>query len=482
MYQAMQVAWYIIITATATAGTRKTVEVQAIKEVVIIEDKINIDTYRKHGKLLLDDIKSNAKDQSSKLIHLIAIHTINEITMLINAILQKQKENRRQKRNVIGNVIHLLTGLATDDDLQRQLQLDKQIRDQVLQLLSQQTTYEEKMTNAMHNFTMEEEQIYKILTAVRQEHAEDRQYINRVVAQLTVLEKDLQKLRRTLETVWTKKVTVQQTVEILTKINIIEIVPLELESINITDKRVTLTYIARIFTKERVQSIEIREDIQYVEINDDIFIFDKAKQIEENMKIDEKEVRKRQEECQECARIGHIGHSEYKVLKNGIILCEKGIQKKQINITTDMKLTIDAQEICYNRYMQVGMRGIKRQKYEIDEGRDDDYYLEEMKKKIKTTSLIDKEKFLDQHEKMNRELKQDLIQIGRNAEIFKEKTEQEIVHAQVTGGTSAIIWIIVIATIIIAVIFAYFRDCCKKEKKQTEYELGDGWETQGDQT
>ena len=47
--------------------------------------------------------------------------------------------HQRVKRNFLGDLLHTLTGVATDDQLQAQLRLDEEIREKVLSVLTHQT-------------------------------------------------------------------------------------------------------------------------------------------------------------------------------------------------------------------------------------------------------------------------------------------------------------------------------------------------------
>ena len=65
--------------------------------------------------------------------------------------------HRRVKRNFLGDLLHTLTGVATDDQLQAQLRLDEEIREKVLSVLTHQTQYEEEVGKIISGLSKEEE-------------------------------------------------------------------------------------------------------------------------------------------------------------------------------------------------------------------------------------------------------------------------------------------------------------------------------------
>ncbi len=80
---------------------------------------------------------------------------------------------QRYKRNILGDVLHTLTGVATDDELAKQRQLDEDIRNKVTSTLTCQMSYEKTITDIIVNITNEEEVLGSHLNELARKHIED---------------------------------------------------------------------------------------------------------------------------------------------------------------------------------------------------------------------------------------------------------------------------------------------------------------------
>jgi hypothetical protein len=67
---------------------------------------------------------------------------------------EEENSVRRVKRNVFGDIMHQLFGVATDEQLQQQLKVDEELRDKVADTLTRQVYYEKELTMAIGNITM----------------------------------------------------------------------------------------------------------------------------------------------------------------------------------------------------------------------------------------------------------------------------------------------------------------------------------------
>jgi hypothetical protein len=117
-------------------------------------------------------------------------HLINEETVTIKKITEKviERWNRaaweggvveegnslqRTKRNVFGDIVHQLFGVATDKQLQQQLRGDEEMRGKVADTLTRQLYFEKELTIAIGNIT-EEEKLEGKLRGPEEKHNLDR--------------------------------------------------------------------------------------------------------------------------------------------------------------------------------------------------------------------------------------------------------------------------------------------------------------------
>jgi hypothetical protein len=74
---------------------------------------------------------------------------------------------RRQKRNILRELVYVITGLTTDDQLQQQLRIDEVIRDKVTNTLARQISFEQTMATIYSNLTKEEETLHSMINSLQ---------------------------------------------------------------------------------------------------------------------------------------------------------------------------------------------------------------------------------------------------------------------------------------------------------------------------
>ncbi len=157
---------------------------------------------------------------SRKLVSLLATHKSSEILRLMSSLLKSAGSNLtmssflpasepsvplpyagnaylRYKRNIFGNIISSLTGLATEDEIKEQLRLDKEIRNRVTSLLSHQVSFEQGVAKSLEGLQAGEKDLASMLGALEATHQEDINAVVRLSVFLTVLDADLASLEDT---------------------------------------------------------------------------------------------------------------------------------------------------------------------------------------------------------------------------------------------------------------------------------------------
>ena len=124
---------------------------------ISITHEVNFNVIGKHLATWRDD--TDSLQLNGKLLSMVFSHKINQLSGLLGSVTAEfnissqdipalnddarvtpKKENYviRQKRNFLGNILHDLTRVATEEQLEAQLKLDHEIRDTVTQLLAHQ--------------------------------------------------------------------------------------------------------------------------------------------------------------------------------------------------------------------------------------------------------------------------------------------------------------------------------------------------------
>ena len=125
--------------------------------IISVAHELDFDTIGKHLATWRDD--TDGLQLNKKLLNEILKHKVSQLTGILgsvasefnitandlpslsdNARIVSRYENglKREKRNFLGNILHDLTGVATEEQLETQLKLDREIRETVTQLLAHQ--------------------------------------------------------------------------------------------------------------------------------------------------------------------------------------------------------------------------------------------------------------------------------------------------------------------------------------------------------
>ncbi len=144
---------YCTLVVSDDMGTPATIE--EVDGLLYVTEPVNTFRMERHIQLWAADL--HGQRDMEKLDLLLASKTIREMTLLMTSLkslaskgtsstvpwldqtspspsMMRDKDNlvRRYKRNILGDVLHALTGVATEEELAKQRQLDENIRDKVM--------------------------------------------------------------------------------------------------------------------------------------------------------------------------------------------------------------------------------------------------------------------------------------------------------------------------------------------------------------
>ncbi len=181
--------------------------------VIYIQEFVNISKMEQHLSLWAQEMGHSA-DRTDRLI---AARTMREFLTLKSSLLlhhavpltvdtvdEKQVNAvRRTKRNIIGDFLHYVGGVATEDQLKQQLRIDNEIRDKITNALTRQLSFEKTITGVYANLTAEEDTLHRKIDTLHLQMKRDRALQGKIMALLQVALTDIQDLEDTLEVLWT---------------------------------------------------------------------------------------------------------------------------------------------------------------------------------------------------------------------------------------------------------------------------------------
>ncbi len=191
------------------------------RRMLYVTEPVNTFRMERHIQLWAADL--HGQQDVEKLDLLLASKTIREMSLLMsspkalavqgtssslpwidptaskgNPVTDKDNQVHRFKRNILGDVLHALTGVAMVEELAKQRQMDVDIRNKVTSTLTRQMSYEKTVTDIIGNITNEEEVLGRHLQELAQRHNEDVSKITRLKVHHQIILEDIDKLEDVL--------------------------------------------------------------------------------------------------------------------------------------------------------------------------------------------------------------------------------------------------------------------------------------------
>jgi hypothetical protein len=156
---------------------------------------------------------------------------------------EEENSVRRVKRNVFGDIMHQLFGVATDEQLQQQLKVDEELRDRVADTLTRQVYYEKELTMAIGNITAEEDRMESRVSELEKRHKADKDRDSRMAAHWFTLMEDVDRLEDVLEAVVTGAVNTRHAAYLSAKAGMSRVASYEFLNLTAVGNTVLYLYI-----------------------------------------------------------------------------------------------------------------------------------------------------------------------------------------------------------------------------------------------
>jgi hypothetical protein len=167
---------------------------------------------------------------------------------------------KRVKRNFLGDILHTLTGVATDDQLQAQLKLDQEIRQKVSHIMTKQVTFERDLTDAVTNLGREEEELSTNIDLLRDSVARRMSAVLRLITYEALIDSDMEMLLDSVTALSRGVPPVRLSSYLSHKCGIPALLDFKLDEVLSTSKGVSFLYAASLYTKGIIQTISARDN------------------------------------------------------------------------------------------------------------------------------------------------------------------------------------------------------------------------------
>jgi hypothetical protein len=378
--------------------------VKEVEAVLFMTEPLDFVRVAHHLSMWQADLDSNLG--AAKLEQLMAMHTVQEVNMLISTLdrvasgnrsrvvdasvpvpeavrglggrldpmsgndLAGDRKKRRQKRNILGDVLHAITGLATDEQLQQQLQLDKEIRDRVSTTLARQVTFEKSLAESMASVHQEEETMEAQILELRSAHDRDLGRATRLMVNRHMIQEDVDKLEDVLHAVWTGTANARHSTYLSSRAGLQQVAAFHYVNCTKIENGVVITYTSRLYSTSAVLSVQDLGLGTYraLETVDRLYYLHSSHHL--SMPLTEKEVRGFRSSCPECAILVYLGHDEYLTVVPGAVSCTLGGKIASVNLTVSSSVLLAGQDSCANSVMQTGGGSLRTKLYRVDTAED----------------------------------------------------------------------------------------------------------------
>jgi hypothetical protein len=269
---------------------------------------------------------------------------------------EEENSIKRVKRNVFGDIMHQLFGVATDEQLQQQLRVDEELRDKVADTLTRQVYYEKELTMAIGNITMEEDRMESRVSELEQKHKSDKDRDSRMAAHRFTLMEDVDCLEDVLEAVVTGAVNTRHAAYLSAKAGMSRVASYEFLNLTSVDKNLVVCYLTRLFNEVVVEVVATSATAVQIRTPTREYYLHASHGPE--MPLTEMEVQGTRDNCDGCALLVHTGSRRYLVVESGDLTCETdGNTSVLHNMSAGEILSIKRDATCKNRLMLVSSRG-----------------------------------------------------------------------------------------------------------------------------
>jgi hypothetical protein len=381
---------------------------------------------------------------------------------------EEENSIKRVKRNVFGDIMHQLFGVATDEQLQQQLRVDEELRDKVADTLTRQVYYEKELTMAVGNITMEEDKLESRVSELEQKHKSDKDRDSRMAAHRFTLMEDVDRLEDVLEAVVTGGVNTRHAAFLSTKAGLSRVASYEFLNLTIADgKNLVVCYLTRLFNEVVVEVVATSATTVQIRTPTREYYLHASHGPE--MPLTEMEVQGTRDGCDGCALLVHTGNRRYLVVESGELTCEAaGSPSVLHNMSAGEILSIKRDAVCKNRLMLVSSRGRHVSHYAVSASGADPIDSLVLRRKERVDQRLDgSHSVISTHSALNMHLRQNLGMAQQDIENLVAETQESFkMYTVVSSGTTA--WLSLITLLAILLICLIVRKVCQRRHESDD--------------
>ena len=431
---------------------------------IVIQEGIQVDKIKEHLHVWITEVSYS----TDKLEKLLAARTLRESSLLLqnvqNMVCGQQFQQttttttpssnqlRRQKRNVLGDFLHAITGVATEEQLQAQTRLDTEIRDKIKDTLSRQVTFEQTISTMYGNLTREEEKMAERVDRLFNQRAKDKAQATRFRVLAQVARDDIELLEDIVDSIWRGEAGSRHTLRLTGMAGLTSMAKLTVEELTCEHNVPAIRYKSMMYKHQLAQIVDEGTHLK-VQTDTATYLLHRGHSL--YFPLSTYETTATNIECPPCSILVHLHEHQYKVVKAGELTCMDG---RQINMTQGDIFQLDPNTTCWNLQMKIGDKVVGKRIYTLNTSSGDkmDSLILERDRKADGSYVVNATSSKQEHLlttlKLQHELnlaQQDLDNFVIDTQINKDIQYMQDVTSWGVMGITAIVVLIIIACIII---------------------------------
>ena len=351
----------------------ETSTVQEIDSLLVVQETVNVHKIELHLHLWARELSVSHE----KLDRMMATRVMRESTLLLSTLSAmtgtkstvmtakaadsiRDNSHSRYKRNILGDFLHAVTGVATSDELQKQVKIDAEIRDKITATLTRQLAFEKTIAGVYGNLSREEESIQRRLDVLEARGETERAQLVRLSALSRLALDDVEELEDVLEAVRLGEVNTRHATRLSYRAGLQSVAHFRVDGVSSTEVGPSVQFAARIYGLVAVRREVVFENYVELETQKTTYLLHKSHSM--SVPISEVEVRATSTTCSACGLLVSMGGAVYKSVRQGEVTCNG----RSMNLTLGQVLLLGAAEDCENAAMRVGDRHLNVRRVAVD--------------------------------------------------------------------------------------------------------------------
>jgi len=335
---------------------------------VIVEERISLLSIGEHINMLAKDSSRKGNTQGMLEAKMLAGEAKDILRMIKTAVeTEGQSRGRRDKRNVLGDIISSLTGLATQDSIMQQQAYDKELRRKMEELVRTQQVEANTIEKLLDDIAREEETLDGKISQLQHVHLRDMAHLQQHSIRKHMVAQDLQVMTDILASTYTGFATPAQIMRFTARMKGGDAHNYRLHGLHIAHDTLVAQYSALLYARTTLTSVKKVDQAWHVRTDRNTFLL-KDKPDMQSIHITQHEARLLGGTCEQCTIAVHTGHGWYKTLKDGWLNCTSTGNNTFRNGTL---LHVGTKDQCHNDIMHIHTKQDRQETLSIDMTVDD---------------------------------------------------------------------------------------------------------------